>query len=321
MAVNLETMTAATREILAADLAEWGSVAIAVPRSEIERLLPRKRAHRLWYWVRQYGSQDPRRLTPPPPRAPTRPSGQRTHLVIGDCHAAPGQDLRRFTWLGRMIRELDPDVVVSLGDWYSLDSLCSHRTLSARSSERVVDDIQAGELALAALEAELVGWGGRKVITLGNHDDRLRQLGDGSPWLQGFGDIGVEHRKRGWEVVPFLTPFRLDGILYQHYATAKGTGRPLAGKYHAARLLERYRHAESVVVGHSHVLQHRTEAVPGRRVHALVAGCYFEHVEDYAGEADNADWWRGIVVLRDVRGGDFDLETWSLDRIKARWGG
>lgn len=322
--MTLDALTSETREVLAADLAEWGAVALAVPRDRLREVLPTRRADRLWGWVRQHGATDPRdlrRVTPPPPPPPPPPADGRTHLVIGDCHAAPGQDLQRFRWLGRMIRDLAPDVVVSLGDWYSLDSICAHRTLADRSKERVVDDLRAGEMALAALESELGEWSGRKVITLGNHDDRLRQLGDSAPWLEGLEDVGAEHRKRGWEVVPFLAPCRIDGVLYQHYATARGSGRALAGKHHAARLLERYRHAESVVVGHSHQLQHRTEAVPGRRVHALVAGCYFEHTEDYAGEVDNADWWRGIVVLRGVRSGDYDLETWSMDRIRARWGG
>jgi hypothetical protein len=32
----------------------------------------------------------------------------------------------------------------------------------------------------------------------------------------------------------------------------------------------------------------------------LVAGCYFEHEEDYLSEDAPQDWWRGVTLLTDV---------------------
>lgn len=322
-AAILASLTPATAHRLAEDLRDWGAVAmVASVREMIASGLPHSRAAQVKAWVLRHGSADPRDLFRRDPVAvvpPRAPSATRTHLVIGDCHAAPGQDLRRFAWLGRMIRDLNPDVVISVGDWYSLDSLCAHRTLAERSQDNTADEVRAGEMALTALEGALGGWSGRKIITLGNHDDRLKQLADGAPWLRELHDIGEAHKRRGWEVVPYLQPARVDGILYQHFLTTKGSARAIGGKFHALRLLERTKFGESVVVGHSHHLQWRTESRPASRVHALVAGCYFEHIEDYAGE-DNHEWWRGICVLRDVRAGDYDLETWTIDRIRERWG-
>ena len=319
----LENMNLQTVKVLERDLTEWGAVAVGMERERVRELLPSKRADRLYAWLRQHGTANPVRWwgRKAVETVPERKVGTRTHLVIPDCHAAPGQDLRRFTWLGRMIARLQPSTVVSLGDWYSLDSLCMHRTLAERSEDRTVEEIKAGELALAALETELAGkWDGEKHLIIGNHDDRLRRLTDDAPWLEGLFNVGAAHAARGWEVHPFLHPFRLDGVLYQHYLSSKGSSRAIGGKFHALRLLERMKFRESVVVGHSHQLKHWTEAHGDRRVHAVVAGCYLEHIEDYAGE-DNHEWWRGVVVLRNVRDGDFDLETWSLDRIREEFGG
>jgi len=323
MSQILNMMTVENARVLERDLVEWGSVVAGMSRDQIRNLLPATRADRLYIWLRSYGSANPvqwwgkKNLDV----HDEREVGTNTHLIIPDCHAAPGQDLRRFTWLGRMIADLQPTKVVSLGDWYSLDSLCQHRTLAERSQDRTVEEIKAGEMALAALEAEIAGkWDGQKHIVLGNHDDRLRQLTNDAPWLEGMFNVGAAHEARGWQVYDYLKPFRLDGIWYQHYLSARGGFRAISGKFHALRLLERTMFAESVVVGHSHQFKHWTEAnLQGKRVHGLVAGCYLEHIEDYAGE-DNHTWWRGITVLRNVKDGDYDLETWTMDRIRETYG-
>jgi hypothetical protein len=316
----IEKMTPGTAEILYRDIEEWGAVAMVVARSQLVAAgLPRKRAERLRAWVLAHGSADPRPRTKLAQTAPVNPSTGRTHLIIGDCHAAPGQSLERFRLLGKLIRHIKPDLVVSIGDWYSMDSLCQHRSVGERADESTKSDIVAGEMALALLETELSGFEGQKVITLGNHDERLHSMAVDAPWLEGLHNVGRAHEQRGWKVVPFMEPFRSDGILYQHYLTVRGGRRAISGKFHSLRLLERVMFSESVVVGHSHRLCFRSEARPGRRVNGLVAGCYFDHVEDYAGE-DNGEWWRGICVLRNVRNGDYDLETWSMDRIVATFG-
>lgn len=318
----LDAMTLETARTLETDLDEWGSVVVGMPREKIRQLLPTKRAERLHAWVREFGSASPLRWWTSRnsvPKHTYRAPNAQTHLIIPDCHAAPGQGLDRFTWLGRMIADINPSAVISLGDWYSLDSLCAHRTTAERSQDRTIEEINAGELALKALEAELGTWAGVKHITLGNHDDRLRQLSNDAPWLEGLLDVGAAHLAAGWKVHDFLEPLRIDGVRYQHFMPPRGSGKAIGGKFHALRLLERVMFAESVVVGHSHLWKHWTEAHLGRRIHAVVAGCYLEHVEEYAGE-DNHTWWRGITVLRNVQDGDFDVETWSIDRIRDRYG-
>lgn len=317
---SLGPMSKASAEQLASDLEDWGGVAVGLARSELRKVLPSNRADRLYEWVRTNGSADPRRLVRSN-RERVVPIGRaagRTHVVVGDCHAGPGQDLRRFAWLARLVNAVQPDVLVQIGDWYNLGSLCYHSTAKERADQRLTEDLLAGEMALEAFENELRVPVERH-FTGGNHDERMLKVADDAPWMDGVFSVGAAHEARGWSYHPYLEPVRIDGIRYQHYLPNQ-VGKAISGKYQTARMLERVRYAESVVVGHSHRLDYRTESDHhGRRVSALVSGCYMEHVEEYAG-SDNYEWWRGVCILRNVRGGDFDLETMSMARIKELYG-
>lgn len=308
----------AARKQLARDIAEFGPRAVGATRAATRALVGGKhhRADVLHAWLRTYGTASPARAAPaprevraePPPAPAGARTGGRTHLVVGDCHASPGQDLRRFADLGKYVAEVRPDVVVQIGDWYSFDSLCGHETPKKRAESRLVEEIEAGELALAAYHEALRkyghGWQPEHHITLGNHDKRIADLANDEPWLEGLYTPGAAHEARGWKVYPYRTPARIDGIRYQHDLPSAGGPRAIGGKFHALRLLERVKFRESVVVGHSHRLDYRTEAAhAGPRVHGIVVGCYLDHVEEYAG-SDNHEWWSGVVVLHDVVAGD-----------------
>jgi hypothetical protein len=41
----------------------------------------------------------------------------KTHLIIPDPHAAPDEDLSRFSYLGKLIASVKPDTVICIGDW------------------------------------------------------------------------------------------------------------------------------------------------------------------------------------------------------------
>ena len=66
-------------------------------------------------------------------------------LVIPDAHAQPAVDNERFSLLGRMICDVRPDVVVSIGDLFDLPSLSSY-DVGRKSFEgrTYADDIDAG---------------------------------------------------------------------------------------------------------------------------------------------------------------------------------
>jgi hypothetical protein len=323
---------------LAQDLGHYaGEFAQGMSRNQFAEItgLPNHRAHRVVAYIARFGL-DPDQVMVNLGLEEPDDSGldahiekklrkqdqeEEVHLVIPDVHAQDGVDLRYFTWLGRMEADLKPTWTIQLGDWYDLPSLFEDngKKMLSRCELRLHKDIVAGEEAVRLFEK---GAGGRKQarkFLLGNHDDRIKRIGNERPWLEGIVDIEKEHRAHGWEVHGFLDPVRLGGIRYSHYLCRQGTDKAIAGVNHAKALLERVRYQESVTVGHSHRFDYRIERLGENNRHALVAGCAFEHHEEYAGE-DNFNWSRMVAVKRNVRNGDYDLELWSMKRIRSVYG-
>jgi hypothetical protein len=253
----------------------------------------------------------------------------RTHMVIGDAHAAPHQTLRRFRWAALFAIEHRPEVIVSIGDWFGLDSLCKHHSAAEAEGLRLLDDLNAGNEAMKLFDQTLKQhnrmnpddqYHPRLVVTLGNHDARIVREASHHPSLKGLLGYELMHWKQyGWEVIPFGHPYTIDGVRYCHFFTRGGSPRAISGAHHAATLV-REGLGVTLVCGHSHQLHwYHKAGHDGRRVHGVVVGCFFEHHEDYAG-VSNFQWWRGLVLLRNVCDGDFDLETWTMKRIGDRYG-
>lgn len=243
----------------------------------------------------------------------------RTHIVVGDAHARAGISHERFRWLGRMVSDLEPDVVVQLGDWYDLPSQCKPASFRERIRTTLKDDLEAGAEAVQeyhkGLGSATAPTSIEHHITEGNHDWRIKRMSESEPWLDGLIDAGATHKAAGWKWHPFLEPARIDGVAYQHYVTNE-RGQPVSGVYQARNSLIKTEFKESLVVGHSHIYQrHLAEA---RGIQAVVAGCYFEHHEEYAG-ASNERWWRGVLVFNEVRDGRFAVDEWPMARIKSRY--
>jgi hypothetical protein len=253
-----------------------------------------------------------------PPAVSHRP---RTHLVIGDAHAEPGHDLDRFEWLGRLVAHVNPDVVVSIGDWADMPALSAY-DVGKRSFEgrRYTADVEAANEALRLYHRSLGSWRGRHVITYGNHEARIERACNDRAELDGAISLeDLDFGRRGWWQVPYQQSIEIDGVHYSHNVPSGVMNRPVGGMYHAASLIRT--RMVSTVVGHSHLLDYavRTDG-SGRRIQGLVVGCYFDAHHSFAGAA-NALYWRGICVLRDVRDGTYDLETWSMARIRSQFGG
>lgn len=239
-------------------------------------------------------------------------------LVIGDAHARPDVSNRRFSWLGELIVELKPDMVVDMGDWSDMASLSSYdgsaltgskRPTKAFEGRRYKADIEAGVDARDRIDRVFRRNKKRKprLVSLGgNHDDeRINRAINLVPELEGVIGVGDHQRKEyGWEHVEFLEPFMAGGFTFQHYLTSGSMGKPIGGEYPATTLIKKQ--FSSCVVGHSHLFDesHRAVGRTGNKLQGFVAGCYLDptQTEDYAGAA-NQMWDRGILYMRDVEDG------------------
>lgn len=255
-----------------------------------------------------------------------------THLVIPDAHCTPDVDNDRFSWLGNAILNRRPDVIVCLGDMADMASLCSYdKGKKDFEGRRYRADVSCTRDALRRINEPIelyntqrrkngkAQYKPRKILTIGNHEDRINRVTQMQPELDGtisINDLG--YKEAGWEVHPYRTQIEVDGVWYTHCIMTK-MGYAVSGDNIGTLLLNK-QHV-TTVVGHSHIFDHSIRALPSKNIlHGVSAGCYFNHELDFAmGSSDG--WWRGLLWLHDVSQGNFDMETMSLHRVKELYSG
>lgn len=251
----------------------------------------------------------------------------RTHLVINDRHAAPGEFAEHNDWIGKLISDLKPDVVIDNGDGADMPSLSSYdkgtRSFQGRTYRADIE---------AAVEANDRIWSKirkkkkklpRRVVTIGNHEHRITRAIELSPELDGaigFGDLDLEHYYN--DVVPYSgnTPgiIEIDGVYYAHYFISGVKGLPISGEHPGHALITKQN--ASCTAGHLHTLDfsRRTGVDGGTRL-GLVSGAASYFNPAYAGVASNL-WWRGVVIKRNVENGNYEPEFVTLERLRQIYG-
>jgi predicted phosphodiesterase len=271
-------------------------------------------------------------MKPPPPykRNDRKPKLGKKILVIPDSHAKPGIPNHRYEWLGRMVVDIKPDYVVNLGDLWDMHSLNSFEKPGSKSFNGASywKDIDVGLDGMLRFHNQIDEYNkGTKeenkynpelIFCMGNHENRISKFIDSEPRFEEIiSTKDLRLSDMGWEEVPFLVPKKIHGCSFAHYFTSGVMGRPISGLHQAASLLTKQ--FGTCIQGHTHTYDHsvRTDSM-GKSLHGLVAGCYFEHSESWAGPA-NQMWRRGLSVLHNVKSGDFDVEWIGMERIKAKY--
>ena len=241
-----------------------------------------------WDWVK----------TEPPKRKPTI-------FVIGDLQVKQGVSLDYIHHIGAYIAKKQPDIIVQIGDWFDNAALSSYdRGQLSAEGKRLSEDIAAGNKAIHIIERYIRAvpdYQPRKVVTLGNHEDRIQRFVNENPALAGFlGNHLYHFEQYGWEVYDFLTPCIIEGIAFVHYVVAVNTGKPL-GNALAGRL---EKVGTSFVMGHQQTFAYheRSLQLTGDMQMALVVGACYDHDEPYKGVQGNHHF-RGCVMLYEVQDG------------------
>jgi hypothetical protein len=253
----------------------------------------------------------------------------KTHLVIPDPHAHPDHNNQRFKWLGELIKDVKPDVVVNMGDHFDLASLSSYdkgkASFHSRSYER---DIESG------LEAHELMWGPIKktkkkmpytVVLEGNHEHRIKKALEKDPELGGS-KFGISFKHFGFEdyyddIVEYSgnTPGlkEIDGITYSHYMVSGLLGKPISGEHHGHSLLAKYH--SSCTVAHSHTLDYCVRSdIRGNKIMGCVAGVYQDYNTGWAGAVNNL-WTSGVVLKTNVEDGVYDFRFISIESLRKEY--
>jgi Calcineurin-like phosphoesterase len=249
------------------------------------------------------------------------------HLVIPDPHAHPDHNNDRADWLGRLILDLKPDVVINLGDMFDMASMSGYdkgkKSFHGRSFRK---DLDAGLDFDERIWAPLRQAKKRKPYSVyleGNHENRLKKMLELQPELEGtvgFEDFGLKRNYH--EIIEYegQTPgtIEVDGVNYAHFFVSGVMGRPIGGEHPAYSLLTKQ--FVSCTAGHTHVLDFAERStVNGKKIFGCVAGVYQDYNSDWAGEV-NKIWTRGVVVKRNVEGGQYDFQWISIDALRKEYG-
>jgi hypothetical protein len=128
----------------------------------------------------------------------------------------------------------------------------------------------------------------------------------------GYHDLPYED----WEVIDYLKPIDIDGIMYVHYLANPMTGKPYSGN----ALNQLAKVGRSFVVGHKQTLDVATRfTIGGTQQWGIIAGACYSHQEEYKGYQGN-DHFRGALMLHRVIDGSFDPTIISLDYFKEKYG-
>lgn len=257
----------------------------------------------------------------------------RTHLIIPDAHAKPEVSNRRFDWLGELILDVQPDVIIDIGDWADMHSLCSYdKGTKSAIGKSLKEDIEVAKDANKRVFGRIERYNNTRsrikkkqykpfvLRCAGNHDERrFERLLEMHPEYEGvFSFESLEYGKYGEQVAPFLQPTIIDNVAYSHYFydrlnnSAIQTGTTLLGKKHM-----------SAVTGHLHTQWMQTsQRADGRKIYGFSCGCYLDPenwASDWAGPQIDASWWSGLLILHDVRDGECDPQWIRSEKIMKEY--
>lgn len=250
-------------------------------------------------------------------------------IMIPDTQVKTGVPLEHLSALGNYITDKKPDVVVHIGDHFDMPSLGTHNAKGhiVYEGARMLADMEAGWEGMEALLHPLntlnsqrkknkkLGYKPRLIFCQGNHEYRRDRLMSQEPFLRGaLPDYNLE--RFGWETYPFLSPVRVEGVNFCHYAQGGAMGRPIS----RAHLIAVKKH-ESWVVGHQQTFDYYISPhvkTDGSRVQCVIAGAFYQHEEDYM-QVQGNQHWRGALMLTEVRAGSFDIVTLSVDYLLRNW--
>jgi hypothetical protein len=157
----------------------------------------------------------------------------------------------------------------------------------------------------------------------GNHEHRIAKAIDLQPELEGA--IGLDDLKIK-EFYDHFVPYdgrspgcvNIDGINYAHFFVSGVMGKSIGGVRPAYSILTK-RH-QSCTAGDLHLLDYFIDSTVTGKIQGLVAGCFQDFPSDWAGFANHL-WWRGVVIKRNVEGGNYDPQFVSIAALKKEYNG
>lgn len=254
----------------------------------------------------------------------------RTAIVFGCAHVDPSINNDRFKWLGELIYDTRPDYVIDLGDFDNLRSLNSFdsKKPSLVVASNYQEDINHGQEARDLIRHKIRKMKVKRPYFIGlegNHENRIKKALEYDPRISGerygisFDNLDTKSWYDEYHEYENSAPYiiDLDGVSYAHYITSGNSGSAMYGEYHASSLLKKRFRSTTVAHSHKRDISFKDDAYPTPAI-GLVAGCFKGGNDDWAGQSNN-EWWKGVVIKRDIVNGYYDPEFVSLKRLERTY--
>ena len=243
---------------------------------------------------------------------------------IPDLQHFPGAPVDHLRWIGAWIKDRKPAVVVQAGDFVEMGSCSSYDAPGSLEAEgrSIAADLACCRAALAVLGNAMGGHRCRKIVTLGNHENRLaRYVNDHPEHRDTYAHDPFGFEAAGWETQPFLEPIEVAGITFVHFTPRSASGRVTQTRNGAPNALTMVkREMRSCVAGHAQGLDTACLTVGGKMLRGIIAGSAYPWEEEYMG-AQGRDYWRGVIELNEAADGYADVCEVSLSFLCRRYGG
>lgn len=244
-------------------------------------------------------------------------------MIVPDPQVRKDVPTHHIRWAVQAALEYKPDGIVVLGDWWDMPSCSMHdQAGSAKTRSHDLDaDFDCGNEAFEMFAKplrKLKGMTTRKPTTkdflFGNHENRAARAAERDPKHAG---TYAEHRfnTQDFRRHKFLENVWREGICFAHYFQNINSSYAIGGSID--NRLNRV--GDSFVQGHEQGLKYGNRVFPtGRTRHGLVAGSFYLHDEDYKGRQGNTHW-RGLVILNNVKNGDYDIMPLQMDYLCRKY--
>ena len=255
----------------------------------------------------------------------------KTVVVFSCAHTDPTVSNERFSWLGEFLYDLKPDYVVDLGDGADMRSL---NTYDTRYPQAIVSQSYAADIEHYNDAMERMRWKFRHhkrkrpvyIGFEGNHENRIKRAISHDPRLEGskYGisfshlqtDLWFDEYHEYHNSAPAIADY--DGVSYAHYFSSGNYGTATSGMHHAYSVISNRNHSSTCGHSHKRSLYFKDAAHP-RPIIGAVVGCFKGAEESWAGQANN-EWWKGLVIKREVSHGVYEPEFVSMKRLEEMYG-
>ncbi len=136
-----------------------------------------------------------------------------TVIVFSDAHFWPGIHTAAYRGLVKLVRELQPRVLINGGDAFDGAQISNHPRIGWDSTPSVIQELKAVEVALGELEEEANG--ASLVWCLGNHDARFEnRLAKVAPEFEGIHGFHLKDHFPTWK--PCWAMWLNDEVVVKH---------------------------------------------------------------------------------------------------------